>query len=150
MNVFLQWSYGNDILNANKLIFEGNSRNQGYLNQYASYNDRWSPTNTTSDIPRTRGYTGAIGGYSSAVVEDGSFLRLKTVSLGYNFDKEFTSKIHLKSMRFYVSGQNLITWTKYSGSDPEVNSYGSALTSGFDFSSYPRARTIVFGTNISF
>ena len=150
LNVFLQWSYGNDILNANKLIFEGNTRNQGYLNQYASYNDRWSADNPTSDIPRTRGYTGAIGGYSSAVVEDGSFLRLKTVSLGYNFDKEFTSKIHLKSLRFYVSGQNLITWTKYSGSDPEVNSYGSALTSGFDFSSYPRARTIVFGTNISF
>ena len=150
LNVFFQWSYGNDILNANKLIFEGNSRNQGYLNQYASYNDRWSADNPTSDIPRTRGYTGAIGGYSSAVVEDGSFLRLKTVSLGYNCDKEFTKKIRLKSMRFYVSGQNLITWTKYSGSDPEVNSYGSALTAGFDFSSYPRARTIVFGTNVSF
>ena len=150
LNVFLQWSYGNDILNANKLIFEGNSRNQGYLNQYASYNDRWSADNPTSDIPRARGYTGAIGGYSSAIVEDGSFLRLKTVSLGYNFESEFTKRLRLKSMRFYVSGQNLITWTKYSGSDPEVNSYNSALTSGFDFSSYPRARTIVFGTNISF
>lgn len=150
LNVFLQWSYGSDILNANKLIFEGNSRNQGYLNQFASYNDRWSAENPTSDIPRTRGYTGAIGGYSSAIVEDGSFLRLKTVSLGYNFESEFTKKLRLKSMRFYVSGQNLITWTKYTGSDPEVNSYGSALTSGFDFSSYPRARTIVFGTNVSF
>ena len=150
LNIFLQWSYGSDILNANKLIFEGNTRDQKYLNQFASYSDRWSADNPDSNIPRTRGYTGAIGGYSSAVVEDGSFLRLKTVSLGYNFDKEFTSKLRLKSLRFYLSGQNLITWTKYSGSDPEVNSYGSALTSGFDFSSYPRARTIVFGTNISF
>ena len=69
----------------------------------------------------------------------------KTYTVG-----EFTKKLRLKSMRFYVSGQNLITWTKYTGSDPEVNSYGSALTSGFDFSSYPRARTIVFGTNVSF
>lgn len=150
LNVFFQWSYGSDILNANRLIFEGNTRNQTYLNQYASYNDRWSADNPTSDIPRTRGYTGAIGGYSSAVVEDGSFLRLKTVSFGYNFESELLKKLRLKSMRFYVSGQNLITWTKYSGSDPEVNSYGSALTSGFDFSSYPRARTLVFGTNISF
>ena len=150
LNVFFQWSYGNDILNANRLIFEGNSRNQTYLNKYESYNDSWSPENPNSDIPRTRGYTGAIGGYSSALVEDGSYLRLKTVSLGYNFDKDFIKKLRLKSMRFYVSGQNLITWTKYSGSDPEVNSYGSALTSGFDFSSYPRARTFVFGTNVSF
>ena len=150
LNVFFQWSYGNDILNANRLMFEGNTANKTYLNQYASYNDRWSPDNVDSNIPRTRGYTGAIGGYSSAFVEDGSFLRLKTVSLGYNFNSELIKKLRLKSMRFYVSGQNLITWTKYSGSDPEVNSYNSALTSGFDFSSYPRARTIVFGTNISF
>ncbi|WP_326936870.1 SusC/RagA family TonB-linked outer membrane protein [Flavobacterium sp. PL11] len=151
LNVFLQWSYGNDIMNANTLMFEGNAQTKTFLNQYASYNNRWSADNPTSDIPRTRGYnTASFGGYSSAIVEDGSFIRLKTVSLGYNFESEFTKKLRLKSLRFYLSGQNLITWTKYSGSDPEVNSYGSALTSGFDFSSYPRARTIVFGTNISF
>lgn len=148
LNVFFQWSYGNDILNANRLLFDGNSRNQTYLNQYASYENRWSEENQNSDIYRTKGYQG--GGYSSSVVEDGSYLRLKTVSLGYNFDSQFLKKMRLKSLRFYVSGQNLLTWTKYSGADPEVNSYNSALTSGFDFSSYPRARTIVFGTNISF
>ncbi|GGA82285.1 SusC/RagA family TonB-linked outer membrane protein [Flavobacterium palustre] len=148
LNVFFQWSYGNDILNANKLLFEGNTKGQQYLNQFASYENRWTPENSNSDIFRTGGYFG--GGYSSAVVEDGSYLRLKTVSLGYNVNSDLVSKWHLKSLRFYVSGQNLITWTKYSGPDPEVNAYSSALTSGFDFSTYPRARTIVFGTNISF
>ena len=148
LNIFFQWSYGNDILNANRLLFDGNTRNQGYLNQYASYENRWTPENSDSNIFRTRGYFG--GGYSSAIVEDGSYLRLKTVSLGYNFNAELLKKMHLKSLRFYLSGQNLITWTKYSGQDPEVNTYNSALTAGFDFSAYPRARTIVFGTNISF
>ena len=150
LNVFFQWSYGNDILNANNLLFNGNAKNQQYLNQYASNIDRWTETNRNSDIPRARGYLGSAGGYTSAVVEDGSYLRLKTVSFGYNISEELVKKLRLISMKFHLSGQNLITWTKYSGSDPEVNTYNSALTSGFDFSSYPRARTIVFGTNITF
>lgn len=150
LNVFFQWSYGNDIMNANNIIFNGNRNNNAYLNQFASYKDRWTPENSNSNIPRTRGYLGTPSGYGSQWVEDGSYLRLKTVSLGYNVDKEFIKKFRLKSARFYVSGQNLITWTNYSGSDPEVNLYNSALTSGFDYSSYPRARTIVFGTNITF
>jgi TonB-linked SusC/RagA family outer membrane protein len=148
LNIFFQWSYGNDILNANRILFEGNTKNQGYLNQFASYENRWTPENPDSDIFRTRGYFG--GGYASNYVEDGSYLRLKTVSLGYNFDSKFLKRLRLKSLRFYLSGQNLATWTKYSGPDPEVNTYNSALTPGFDFSSYPRSRTIVFGTNISF
>lgn len=150
LNVFFQWSYGNDILNANRILFDGNRNGNQYLNQYASYADRWTRENSNSDIPRTKGYIGSAAGYSSDYVEDGSYLRLKTVSLGYNFESGLIRKLHLKSMKLYVSAQNLITWTKYSGSDPEVNIYNSALTSGFDFSSYPRARTFVFGANISF
>lgn len=148
LNIFFQWSYGNDILNANRILFEGNTKNQGYLNQFASYENRWSPQNPNSDIFRTRGYFG--GGYSSHYIEDGSYLRLKTISLGYSFDSYILSSMKLKSLRLYLSAQNLITWTKYSGSDPEVNSYNSALTPGFDFSTYPRSRTIIFGTDISF
>lgn len=148
LNVFFQWSYGNDIMNANRILFEGNTKNLSYFNQYASYENRWTPENPNSDIFRTKGFFG--GGYSSQFVEDGSYLRLKTVSLGYNLDSNFLRKIHLKSMRVYCSGQNLATWTNYSGGDPEVNTYNSALTSGFDFSAYPRARIISFGTNITF
>jgi TonB-linked SusC/RagA family outer membrane protein len=149
LGIFLQWSYGNDILNANRLLFEGNAKNQKYLNQFASYEDRWSMYNPNSNIPRAKG-NATPGSYSSQIVEDGSYLRLKTVSLGYNFDSKLIQRFNLKSLRVYVSGQNLATWTKYSGSDPEVNNYNSVLTPGFDFSSYPRARTITFGTNILF
>lgn len=148
LNVFFQWSYGNDILNANRIMFDGNSVNNPNLNQFASYVNRWSAENPTSDVFRTKGFYG--GGYSSLYVEDGSFLRLKTVSLGYNFDSKWVQKMNIKSIRLYVSGQNLATWTKYSGPDPEVNVYNSALTSGFDYSAYPRARTLTFGTNITF
>jgi TonB-linked SusC/RagA family outer membrane protein len=148
LNVFFQWSYGNDILNANRILFEGNTKNLIYFNQYASYENRWSPENPNSDIFRTKGYFG--GGYASQFVEDGSFLRLKTISIGYNLDAKFLRKMNLKSMKIYCSGQNLATWTNYSGGDPEVNTYNSALTSGFDFSAYPRARVISFGTNITF
>ncbi|MGA9637740.1 MAG: TonB-dependent receptor, partial [Flavobacterium sp.] len=148
LNVFFQWSYGNDIMNANRIVFEGNTKNASYLNQFASYADRWTPENPESDLFRTRGYYG--GGYASQFVEDGSFLRLKTVSFGYRFDSKQIQSIGLKSVRVYVSAQNLYTWTKYSGPDPEVNTYNSALTSGFDYSAYPRSRTITFGTNITF
>ena len=148
LNVFFQWSYGNDILNADRILFDGNTKTLSYFNQFASYENRWTPENPNSDIFRTKGFYG--GGYSSQFVEDGSYLRLKTVSFGYNLDSNFLRKFHVKSMRLYCSGQNLATWTKYSGGDPEVNTYSSALTSGFDFSAYPRARIISFGTNITF
>jgi TonB-linked SusC/RagA family outer membrane protein len=148
LNVFFQWSYGNDILNADRILFDGNTKSLSYFNQFASYENRWTPENPNSDIFRTKGFYG--GGYSSQFVEDGSYLRLKTVSFGYNLNSNFLRKFHVKSMRLYCSGQNLATWTQYSGGDPEVNIYSSALTSGFDFSAYPRARIITFGTNITF
>jgi hypothetical protein len=148
LNVFFQWSYGNDILDANRLVFDGNALNKTYLNQFTSYQNRWTPTNTNTDIFRTGGYYG--GGYASRYVEDGSYLRLKTVSLGYSLPASTLKKMKMKSFRAYMSAQNLITWTKYSGFDPEVNNYPSALTGGFDYSSYPRARTVTMGINLSF
>lgn len=148
LNIFLQWSYGNDLLNANRIAFDGNSLTKGNLNQYSSYEDRWSSENTNSKNFRTKGFFG--GGYSSRFVEDGSYLRLKTVSLGYNLPFETLQKRSIKSFRLYVSAQNLITWTNYSGMDPEVSVYETALTPGFDYSAYPRARTITFGINVNF
>ncbi|HEY8690115.1 MAG TPA: TonB-dependent receptor [Chitinophagaceae bacterium] len=148
LNVFFQWSYGNNILNINNLVFNGNGLNKVNLNQYASYNERWSPTDTTSTNFRTRGSFG--GGYSSKLVEDGSYLRLKTLSLGYNISESTLKKFKIKSLRVYLAAQNLITWTNYSGIDPEVNTYNSALTPGFDYSAYPRARIITLGANLTF
>ena len=147
LNVFLQWSYGNDIYNANRMVFEGNALAKINLNQFATYADRWSPTNPSNSIPRVRGEGPKV--YSSRVVEDGSFLRLKTVSLGYKLSDSFNKKLKIKSLRIFASAQNLVTFTSYSGMDPEVSVRNSALTPGFDYSAYPRARTIVFGLNTS-
>lgn len=145
LNIFLQWSYGNDILNANRLLFEAG--NKPYLNQYASFQDRWTPSNTNTTMFRVNGQ-GPLA-YSSRVVEDGSYIRLKTVDLGYRLPDAFVKRIRMKSARVYVSAQNLFTLTNYSGYDPEVAVYYSALTPGFDYSSYPRPRTVVFGLNVS-
>lgn len=147
LNVFFQWSYGNNIQDANQLVFSGNGLNKVNLEQFTSYNDRWSPTNQGSANYRAGGFFG--GGYSSNTVQDGSYLRLKTVSLGYNVPQNLLKRAKISSLRIYASGQNLLTWTKYTGLDPEVSSYSSALTGGFDYSAYPRARTIAFGINLS-
>lgn len=148
LNIFFQWSYGNDVLNVNRLMFEGNGLNKAFLNQYAGYNDRWSIANQQSGNFRTGGFFG--GGYSSRYVEDASYLRLKTVSLGYNLPQVILQKAKIRAARVFVSGQNLVTWTKYTGMDPEVNTYMSALTPGFDWSAYPRAKTMVAGINLTF
>lgn len=150
LGVFFQWSYGNDIINANRIMFES-SYKYGY-NQYASYANRWSPENPNSDIPGVEaGKGGSLKSYSTRIIEDGSFLRLKTVSLGYTFSPAWLKKSNLfKTGRVYVAAQNLYTWTNYSGYDPEVSVRNSALTPGFDYSAYPRARTITFGINTTF
>jgi TonB-dependent starch-binding outer membrane protein SusC len=148
LSVFLQWSYGNDIQNANDLLLNGNGNNANFFNQFAKYNDRWTPDNQSSTLFRTGGF-GPLA-YSSRTVEDGSYLRLKTLSFGYNFSKTLLRKTGLKGCRIYGAAQNLITWTKYSGMDPEISTYNSVLTPGFDFSGYPRASTVTFGANITF
>jgi TonB-dependent starch-binding outer membrane protein SusC len=145
LNIFFQWSYGNDIVNANRLIFE--TGNKSYLNQYASFQSRWTPENTNTTMPRAGGQVGYA--YSTRVIEDGSYLRLKTVQFGYTLPESFMKNMKIKSCRFYLATQNLYTWTKYSGNDPELSIGYSALTPGFDYSAYPRARTVTIGVNLS-
>ncbi len=149
VNIFFQWSYGNDIVNLNRLIFDGNQLNSTNLNQFASNENRWSITNQNTTVYRTHG-GGPIGTYSSRVIEDGSYLRLKTIQLGYNLPVSSLKKVAIKTLRVYASGQNLVTWTKYSGLDPEVSSYQSTLTPGADYSAYPRSRTMTIGVNVTF
>ncbi len=145
LSIFFQWSFGNDIMNANKYMFE-----RYYMpnsNMFASYANHWTPDNPTSNIPRVNEGTGSY--YSTYGVEDGSYLRLKTLTLGYNVPKKFSEKLFMQSIRVYLSAQNLLTWTSYSGMDPEVNVRNNVLTPGFDFSAYPRARTISIGLSLN-
>ena len=149
LSFFFQWSYGNDVVNLNKLIFDGNQLNIVNLNQFASFENRWSVNNQNTNINRTLG-GGPKGVYSSRIVEDGSYLRFKTLQIGYNMPVNKLKRLGIKTLRFYASGQNLYTWTRYSGMDPEVSSYQTTLTPGSDYSSYPRSRTITIGINLSF
>ena len=147
VNIFFSWSFGNDILNANRLIFEnGNIAN---LNQLASYTDRYdSVKNPDSDMPAIRANDMFV--YSSRVVEDGSFLKLRNVSVGYTLPRNVLRKMHFDTMRVYVSADNVWTWTKYSGPDPEVSTRNSVLTPGFDWSAYPRSIGVTAGVSFTF
>lgn len=149
LNVLLQWSYGNDVYNANRLIFEGNSLFRLSMNQFNSYENRWTPENQNNELYRTGGH-GPLGFYNSRVVEDASFLRLKTVAFAYKLPVKWVKKLYMNSLALNLSGQNLLVWTNYKGMDPEVSIRNTPLTPGFDFSAYPRARTIVFGLNANF
>lgn len=151
LNVFFQWSYGNNIYNANRIILEGNANGRTDLNQFASYEDRWSPTNQNSPNYRAGGQ-GQFGYFSSRTVEDGSYLRLKTASLSYVLPTKFIKRLSMSALSVNISAQNLLTWTKYTGMDPEVSTRGGlgVLMPGFDYSPYPQTRTVVLGLNASF
>lgn len=149
LNVFFQWSYGNDVYNANRISFEGSVYHTD--NQYKSYVNRWTPTNPTNENYRATG--GDIqnrGFHSSKVVEDGSFLRLKTLEFGYTVPSKLIKQFYLSNLSLNIAAQNVVTWTNYSGLDPEVSTRSSVLTPGFDFSSYPRSPTFVFALKAAF
>ncbi|MFA4867104.1 MAG: TonB-dependent receptor [Pedobacter sp.] len=149
LNVFFQWSYGNDVMNANRIYLEGNDASRSALNQFATYANRWTFENQNSNIPRAKGQ-GPSGYYSSRTLEDGSYLRLKTVALSYSLPSVLTKKLKVEDISIYASAQNLFTWTNYSGMDPEVSTRNSALTPGLDYSSYPRMKIFTLGFKTSF
>ena len=147
LNLFFQWSYGNDILNANRLMFENGTTTS--LNQFTSYRDRFdAQRNPDSDIPAVQ--ANGMFVYSSRVIEDGSYLRLKNISLGYTFPRSVLRKMKFDTVRVYLSADNVYTFTKYSGPDPEVSTRNSVLTPGFDWSAYPRAIGITGGVSFTF
>ena len=152
LSIFFQWSYGNDVINYNRVKLE--SLDGRHLNQFATAKDHWTPRTTDNAGNVIEGnytnYLWAVGRglsniHTSREVEDASFLRLKNIQLGYNFPNKLLKRIGLASLRIYASAQNLWTWTKYTGYDPEVSTRNSAMTRGFDYSAYPKATTYTFG-----
>jgi len=144
LTVFFQWSYGNDIFNASKLRENGIHPYMNITKDY--FNNYWSVTNPSNEYP---GLGQVNWTPSSYFVEDGSYLRLKTLALGYNLPKQILQGTGLTAVRFHVTGTNLFTWTNYSGLDPEVNS-NNPLLRGFERFAYPRSRTITLGVNVKF
>ncbi|MFT3737761.1 MAG: TonB-dependent receptor [Breznakibacter sp.] len=151
LNVFFQFSYGNDVFNGSRLYLESL---QGGDNQLAAVKRRWQNPGDITDIPRaTTDATAAANNklVSSRFIEDGSYLKLKNVTLGYTFNKDILQKARISSLRLYVTAQNLYTWTYYSGFDPEVNYLGNDNTvMGTDFFTYPQARSFCVGLNLKF
>lgn len=146
LTLFMQFSVGNQILNANRLYMESMTMN--YTNQFVTVMDRWTPENPSNEMFAVKGMRQA--NYSSRVIEDGSFLRFKTLTLGYSIPRKVLSKINIYKVRLYLTGQNLYTLSAYSGLDPEVSTQGNTTTPAFDFSAYPRSTNFLFGINITF
>ncbi|MDR2474025.1 MAG: TonB-dependent receptor [Tannerella sp.] len=159
------WSYGNDIYNANKIEWTStskyHSRNRiGMM----SNGERWTnllPDGSLSYDPAqleqmnagTTLWSPYMGKYvlSDWAVEDGSFLRLNTLTLGYTLPSTLTHKVKIKTLRIYATGYNVACWTDYTGFDPEVSTLRKTpLTPGVDYSAYPKSRQIVFGLNLTF
>lgn len=143
-SVYLQGSYGNDIINIQRA--ETNISGP-WGNQRREILNRWTPTNTNTSVPRARVTVDPLLLQSDWLIEDGSYMRVKTMTLGYTFG----NVRFMNSLRLYVTGQNLFTITNYSGFDPEVNSQGNSnLQLGVDYNAYPSAKAVLFGVNISF
>lgn len=150
--VYLQGVNGNKIYNGVKVIGQGMLR---LFNASTDVLDAWTPQNTDTDVPRAvSGDPNQNTRTSDRFIEDGSYLRIKNISIGYTFSSESLKQISnnvVSRVRIYVSSQNLLTFTKYTGFDPEVASRGNnLLNNGIDYGQYPQARTVLFGVNLGF
>ena len=143
-------TYGNDIFNAMRYF----TYDLGDVtNKSVDVLNYWTPTNTNTTIPRLNGKDKNDNKrISDLYVEDGSYLRLKTLQLGYTIPQSISSKVYMSSLRVFITGQNLLTFTKYSGSDPEIGQITSTnpLSRGVDIGTYPQAQTLTAGINITF
>jgi TonB-linked SusC/RagA family outer membrane protein len=149
-SIFLQGSYGNDVMNLTKRA--GTTNSSLYDNQLVDAMDYYSATNLTSNNPRPiadASNTNLL--ISSRYVEDGSYLRIQNFTLGYSLPQDLISKYNISRLRFYGTAQNLFTFTNYSGYDPEIGSFNqNVLLSGIDNGRYPVARTFSVGLNLEF
>lgn len=148
LTVFLQGSQGNDMINATRFDTEAmNSPN----NQSATVLNRWR---TPGDITNVPGIS-QIGNIENSListrfVEDASYLRVKTVTLSYNLPSDLLKKVKIKGLTIYATGENLFTFTNYSGFDPEVNTFGAnAVAQGIDYGTFPQTRKLILGVNLT-
>ncbi|MDH7461891.1 TonB-dependent receptor [Chitinophagaceae bacterium 26-R-25] len=159
LTVFFQGSQGNKIFNGVRVETEGmkDSRNQS-----TAVLGRWQNPGDMTDMPGIKANSNDNSQISTRFLENGSYLRFKTITLAYRIDPKVLSHIGLSAASVYVSAQNLITITKYKGFDPEVSTYGTAVTStgapdidnrnvsiGVDYGAYPQPKIILFGLNLS-
>jgi hypothetical protein len=163
------WSYGNDVYNANKVEFNtaiSNNSTGQFRNLTTDMADgiRWTNVDASGQLVTDPTALAALNAnttmwspyqnsnvFSDWAVEDGSFIRLNTLTLGYSFPESLISKLGITRLRLYTTASNVFVLTKYSGLDPEVSTRRQTpLTPGVDYSPYPRSRQFVFGLNLNF
>jgi TonB-linked SusC/RagA family outer membrane protein len=150
-SLFFQGVQGNKVFNATRIITEGMARLFGSGTEVLN---AWTPGNTNTNVPR------AISGDpnqnvrpSTRWIEDGSYLRLKNIAIGYTIPGTFLQSVTkgaVSNFRVYISSQNLLTFTKYKGWDPEIGTKNTTLTNGIDYGQYPAARSFQFGIQAGF
>jgi len=150
LNFFFQFATGVQIYNNNLAFTEG--MNSVFAPSGNAWENRWQQEGDQTDIPRlVRNDPNGNRRDSDRFVENGDYIRLKTLSLGYTIPSSVTQNIGIRRARIYMSGFNLLTFTEYSGFDPEVNIFdGSNTALGTDFLTFPQARSVVFGINVGF
>ena len=145
LSFLITGSVGNDIYNASRV--ELVSMNNGY-NQITDVLRRWRSPGDVTDMPKAGGTDNLK--VSSRFVEDGSYVKLKNITLSYDIRHPALKKAHISSIRPYITCGNILTLTKYSGYDPEVSEYTAATKMGVDWGSYPNVKTFIFGLNVEF
>ena len=170
----MNFSIGNDIYNANKI--ELTNGYTGNANLLAMTENRWRTVTSTGQTAQYVNGTGQAVGLAPAVlnelnanatlwqplrgsgafyphswaIEDGSFLRINNLSIGYSLPVKSLAGMKMTKLRFYFTGSNLATFTKYTGYDPEVSVRSNPLTPALDYSAYPKSRSFIFGVNATF
>jgi len=150
LNIFLQFCYGNDIYNnvdyyRNSIFSYNNVSTEFYYNAWRNQGDITEYPKVVRNDPMQN-----EARVQSRWVEDGSYMKVKAATLSYDFPRKMIEKIKLQSLKVYLTGSNLLTFTNYSGYDPDVNTYSSGLRQGVDLGSYPQSRTFMIGLNIGF
>jgi hypothetical protein len=156
-SIFFQGQYGNKIYSQVNMDIEGFYRPFNITQRV--FDQRWHGEGTSNTMPLVSFRDASNNKYpSSRFLEDGSYVRLKNVQLGYSIPENILKRIHVKRLRVYVTGQNLWTLTKFTGLDPEMNvsdnvkkdTYGGDVAAGIDWGTYPSARSYIVGINLSF
>lgn len=157
LTMFFQGVYGNELINGMNVWMKFPDEGNGNLNSQVL--NSWTPENQNTSVPRlVQGNNIMQSLFNDYLVEDASYLRLKNIQVGYTLPNKIVDKIGLSNLRFYISGENIWTKTKYTGYDPEVGAIqydntlqrNNPLTAGIDQATYPIAKRFLFGLNVSF
>lgn len=147
LTLALQGVFGNEIVNGMYSVLQSTDMSEWNVGKVML--DRWTPENPDSNIPRVHASDpNKNSKFSDRYVENGSYLRIKNLQIGYNLPSNWLSKIKVQQLRLYLSADNLYTFTKYSGFDPEIG--GTDLNAGVDLANYPIPRSFSFGLNLKF